>query len=303
MNTHDKAHDAHHSHKAHDVHRPERDNEADDHGPAMIEMLDLDAQVLTVYLHDLTAWIADHADRPPQRILDLGSGSGTGTFELARRFPNAVLTAADASPQMLHRLAQAAKTRGIGDRVNVMQADLDEPWPNAKEAGTFDLIWSASFLHHLSDPDQGLTQAYNSLRPGGLLAVTEMDAFPRFLPEDIGTGEPGLEMRLHAATHSEPHHDWTESLDTAGFFLESRRQFDVHVNSEQAGPALNRYAQLFLAKLYSAAEGHLSSDDSTALNALLDETQPDSIMRRRDLTVHTPRTTWLVRRPWARAVS
>lgn len=294
MHTHDMAHDAHQAHAAHHSHG---DDWAGDHGLAMIELLELDAQVLKVYLNDLTSWIAGNADRSPQRILDLGSGSGTGTFALARQFPNAVLTAADASPQMLHRLEQAAKAQGISARVNTVEVDLDESWPNAEEAGDFNLIWSASFLHHLADPDQGLAQAYNSLRPGGLLAVTEMDSFPRFLPEDNGTGQPDLETRLHAATHGQPNHDWTESLDAAGFILESRRQFDVRVNSEQAGPALNRYAQLFLAKLGSAAEGHLSSDDSTALKALLDEAQPDSIIRRQDLTVHTPRTTWLVRRP------
>lgn len=288
MHTHDMAHEAHHSH----------DNVgATDQSLAMIELLELDAQVLKVYLNDLTGWIADHVDRPPQRILDLGSGPGTGTFALTRQFPNAVLTAADASPQMLQRLEQAAEARGVSARVNAVEADLDESWTNLEEVGGFDLIWAASFIHHLADPDHGLAQAFSSLRPGGLLAVTEMDSFPRFLPEDIGNGQPGLEMRLHAATHGQPNHDWTESLDAAGFILESRRVFDVHVTSGQAGSGLNRYAQLFLAQLRSAAESHLSSDDSTALDALLDGAQPDSIMRRQDLTAHTPRTTWLVRRP------
>ncbi len=264
---------------------------------ALAELLELDAQVLHSYLTDLTGWLAACADRAPARILDLGSGPGTGTLALVRRFPGASVTAVDTSPQMLHRLEEQATAHGAADRVQTLRADLDEEWPQARPGEAYDLMWTASFLHHLNDPDRGLAQAFDRLRPGGLLAVTEMGFFPRVLPDGASAGPPDLEVRLHAATNTQPPHEWSEHLRRAGFILDARRVFEIHVDGSQAGPALNRYAQLFLAKLRSHAGDALAVDDLAALDTLLDATQPNSIAHRRDLTVRTTRTTWLARRP------
>ncbi len=51
----------------------------------------------------------------------------------------------------------------------------------------------------MSDPDRVLADVFATIRPGGLLVVAEMESFPRFLPDDIGFGHPGLEARCHAA--------------------------------------------------------------------------------------------------------
>lgn len=60
----------------------------------MAELLDLDAEVLHTYGSDVTAWLAERAGgRPPRRLLDLGSGTGTGTFALLKRFEEADATA------------------------------------------------------------------------------------------------------------------------------------------------------------------------------------------------------------------
>ena len=76
---------------------------------AMAELLDLDAEVMHSYLSDLTAWIRQlAADPPPRRILDLGSGTGTGTFALLERFDQAEVIALDVSAAMLHRLSGKA---------------------------------------------------------------------------------------------------------------------------------------------------------------------------------------------------
>ncbi|MBT1184018.1 class I SAM-dependent methyltransferase [Streptomyces sp. CJ_13] len=264
---------------------------------AMAQLLELDAEVLAPYLAELTGWIADLTHPAPARILDLGSGPGTGSLALAHRFGSAQVTAVDISPQMLHRLHKQAAAHSVTRRISTLEANLDEPWAEIGEGGPYDLIWAAALLHHVADPARTLAQAFEHVRPGGLLAVTEMDFFPRFLPEDIGIGSPGLEARLHAATNTQPPHEWTGELTDAGFTLEERRPFDIRLDRAQAGPALNDYAQICLAKLRSHATEALDADDLDALDALLDETQPHSIARRADLTVRTTRTTWIARRP------
>ncbi|MFF5480994.1 class I SAM-dependent methyltransferase [Streptomyces sp. NPDC012935] len=264
---------------------------------AMAQLLELDAEVLAPHLAELTGWLAELARPVPRRILDLGSGPGTGSLALAHRFGSAAVTAVDISPQMLHRLHKQAAAHGVAERISTLQANLDERWTQIGEAGSYDLMWAAAFLHHVADPAHTLAQAFDNLRPGGLLAVTEMDFFPRFLPEDTGIGKPGLEVRLHAATNTQPPHEWTAQLQDAGFTVEEQRPFEIRLDRTQAGSALNDYAQICLGKLRSHATDILDGDDLAAWDVLLDQTQPHSITRRDDLGVRTARTTWIARRP------
>ena len=163
----------------------------------MAELLDLDAEVLHSHLSDVTGWLQGQAaGLHPRQILDLGSGTGTGTFALLQRFGDADVIAVDMSAYLLDRLRGKASILSIAGRVRTVQADLDTGWP---DTGPVDLVWASSSLHHLADPDRVLTHVFGALRPGGLLAVLEMDSFPRFLPDDPGVGQPGLEARCHAA--------------------------------------------------------------------------------------------------------
>lgn len=260
---------------------------------ATAELLELDAEVLQSYLSELTAWLGELADRAPGHIVDLGSGTGTGAIALAQRFAQADVTAVDRSPQMLHRLSKKAFTLGLADRVRDVQADLNEGWP---ALDTSDLVWAASSLHHMKDPDCVLAGAFDSLRPGGLLAVTEMDFFPRFLPDDIGTGRPGLEARVHATLNPGPAGGWTDHLTRTGFALEAERAFVVDLPAPLPAAAA-RYAQVCLRKLRSHLDEQLPDDDRVALDAVIDSDSPHSVLKREDLTVRTTRTTWAARRP------
>ncbi|KQX80583.1 class I SAM-dependent methyltransferase [Streptomyces clavifer] len=280
----------------HDTHGHIGHERGSDSDVAFAQLLELDAEVLASYLAELTGLLADLIDPTPARVLDLGSGPGTGSFALARRFPTAQVTAVDLSAQMLHRLREQAAVHGVTDRISTLEANIDEPWDAIGANGPYDLIWAASFLHHVADPARTLAQTFEQLRPGGLLAVTEMDFFPLYLPEDAGVGRPGLEARLHAAMNTQPDHEWTDQLENAGFTVE-KRPFEIRLDHAQAGPSVNAYALGFLAKLRSHATDLLNADDLAALDILLDKAQPNSVAHRDDLRVHTTRTTWIAHRP------
>src|SRR3954466_5081725 len=49
------------------------------------EILDLDAEVLAEHTASITAWLPLQTD--PRHIVDLGCGTGAGTFALLDRFP------------------------------------------------------------------------------------------------------------------------------------------------------------------------------------------------------------------------
>jgi SAM-dependent methyltransferase len=285
----------HHHH--HDLHQPA--GETDE--AAMAELLDLDAEVLHSYLSEVTVWIHElAADLPSRRILDLGSGTGTGTFALLQRFEGADVIALDISEQLLHHLRDKARVLGVADRIRTVQADLDAAWPAIDPV---DLVWASSSLHHMADPDRVLTEVFAALRPAGLLAVVEMDSFPRFLPDDLGLGRPGLEARCQAALAEGraaelPHlgSDWGARLSQAGFTIEAERPFAIDLTPPLPA-STGRYAQASLRRIRSSLDGQMSAGDLAALDTLLDSAGPDGVLQRDDLTVRTARTVWVARRP------
>ena len=236
-----------HQHHQHG-HSPDR--EADE--AALAELLDLDAEVLHSYLAEVITWVGElAASLPRRRILDLGSGTGAGTLALARQFAGADLIAVDVSAPLLGRLQARARELGADRRIRILRADLDAGWP---DTGPLDLVWASNSLHHLADPDRVLDEVFAALGPGGLLAVAEMDSFPRFLPEDIG---PGLEERAHAALAEslagdvpQLGSDWAPRLRKAGFSVEAERTFAINLASPLPAAAC-RYAQASLSRIRS----------------------------------------------------
>lgn len=268
----------------------------DSHGEA--EILDLDAQVLAEHLTALTGWLPVQA--PPRRIVDLGSGTGTGTFALLDRFPEAHITAVDTSAAHLQRLREKACARGAEGRVRTVQADLDAAdWP---DLGSPDLVWASASMHHMADPGRALKAVHDLLAPGGLFAVVELSGFPRFLPETAPENRPGLEERCHEASdrfHAEhvPHRgaDWGPKLTAAGFTVEDERVITVDIDGSRS-EAVGAYALGSLRRLRHSVAGTLAPEDLAALDRLLDTDGPGSLLRRDDLAVRTERTVWAARR-------
>ncbi|MEU5664355.1 class I SAM-dependent methyltransferase [Streptomyces longwoodensis] len=291
----DQAHPHTHQQTHQHVH-PEHDD-----SDGLAEILDLDAEVLAEHTASITAWLPLQDD--PRQIVDLGCGTGAGTFALLDRFPEAYVTAVDASAGHLRRLRAKACARGrLEERVRTVQADLDDTaWP---DLGTPDLVWASASLHHLAHPERALGAVRELLAPGGVFAVVELAGFPRFLPEDAPEGRPGLEERCHAVVeHLQRDHmphrgaDWGPMLTAAGFTVEGRRTLPVNI--EPTGTrtdAVGPYALAGLRRIRGAVAAALSPEDLTALDHLLDTTGPHSILRRDDLLVRTERTVWAARR-------
>ncbi|MBF6215213.1 class I SAM-dependent methyltransferase [Nocardia puris] len=272
------------------AHSPRHHDQAD--------ILDLDAEVLAEHTAAIIAGLPVTTE--PRRIVDLGSGTGAGTFALLDRFPEARIAAVDASAEHLLRLREKACARGVDGRVDTVRADLDAAeWP---ALGTPDLVWASASLHHLADPDRALRRVHDILAPGGLLAVVELAGFPRFLPADAPEDRPGLEDRCHAVSdsrHSEhlSHRgaDWGPILTAAGFTVDKERALTVRIDGAH-NPAVGIYALNGLRRLRHSVSDALDPADRTALDHLLDTDGPGSILRRADLTLRTERSVWAARR-------
>ncbi|WP_129286340.1 class I SAM-dependent methyltransferase [Streptomyces sp. GZWMJZ-114] len=255
------------------------------------EMLDLDAEVLASHIASLTDWLPLTA--APRHIVDLGSGTGAGTFALLARFPEAHVTAVDSSAPHLQRLREKACAAGLDGRVRTVHADLDAAaWP---DLGAPDLVWASASMHHMADPDQALRHVRELLAPDGLFALLELSGFPRFMPSGE---EAALEERAHTASdrfHAEhvPHRGaaWGPKLTAAGFGIAGERTLDVRIEAPE-NPAIARYALAGLTRLRTTVAETLSPEDLRALDTLI---APENLTPRRDLTVRTSRQIWAAR--------
>jgi SAM-dependent methyltransferase len=264
---------------------------------AMIEQLDLDAEVFGSYLSSVVGLVKDQAaGRSVRRILDLGCGTGNGALKLAEVFGDAEVIAVDSSPAMLARLRDKAGDRGLTDRVSTVETDLDGTWP---PVGAVDVVWMSMALHHLADPEKALAEMYTAINPGGLLALAELTEPLRFLPESLGIDQPGLEERCHAAqaefaAAEMPYlgADWGPLVAGAGFDVVVERRFELEFPSPLAASA-RQYACGYLKRSRSRAEAALGPDDLAALEALTSDDGPQSILRRADLEVRGARTLWI----------
>jgi ubiquinone/menaquinone biosynthesis C-methylase UbiE len=115
------------------------------------------------------AWLdllSRYAGPPPQRVLDVGCGTGFLAFRLAEL--GHIVTGIDLSPRMIgiaqRKAEEAAQQIGfqIGDA-----AALDVP------DETCDLVVARHVIWNLPDPERGVAEWLRVLRPGGRLLLIE----------------------------------------------------------------------------------------------------------------------------------
>jgi SAM-dependent methyltransferase len=119
--------------------------------------------------------------QPGMKVMDLGCGPGRLTIPIAEQLgPHGEVVAVDIQVGMLRRAqekSQAAKLNNI----QFLQAGAGE---GKLARSQFDRVIMVTVLGEIVDQEAALREIYESLKPGGLLSITETVTDPHFQRRD-----------------------------------------------------------------------------------------------------------------------
>lgn len=115
--------------------------------------------------------------KPGMRVLDAGCGAGRVTVEAAERVgESGEVVALDIQPAMLEKARSRSKQAGL-DNVRFMLSALGE---KMLPENRFDRALLVTVLGEIPDRKAGLEEIAASLKPGGILSITEMLPDPHY---------------------------------------------------------------------------------------------------------------------------
>jgi len=122
---------------------------------------------------------------PGESVIDLGCGGGIDTIRAARRVgPTGRVVAVDTLPEMCERTTQAAEQAGVADRVEVLNAEMEDL---PVEDDSIDVVISNGVINLSPRKSRALAEAARVLRPGGRFCVSDLTVNDEELPPEILT--------------------------------------------------------------------------------------------------------------------
>ncbi len=119
----------------------------------------------------------------PERVLDLGCGTGQLTRRLGEQFPDATIVGADLSDGMLERATERAEADDAFTNVGgFIRADAQQ-LPLTDQS--FDVVTCTESFHWYRDQEAAVAELARLLRPGGRLVIASIATVTGFADDAI----------------------------------------------------------------------------------------------------------------------
>ena len=143
-------------------------------------------------------WAIRRFFKRPERVLELGVGTGFVACGLRKAFPSAALSATD-----IHTEGLAFAAQRLGPSVDLLQVD----GTNIPFRSEFDVVCLFDVLEHIPDDRKVLSEVWEALVPGGGLIIT--------VPQHMLLWGPADEQAFHQRRYSTK--ELAEKVRAAGF--------------------------------------------------------------------------------------
>ncbi|KAF3915124.1 hypothetical protein ABW20_dc0101740 [Dactylellina cionopaga] len=100
----------------------------------------------------------------PQKILDIGTGTGIWAIEMADSYPSAVVTGNDLSP---------IQPRWVPPNIKFEVDDVESEWTHPPNQ--FDLVYIRYMVGSIGDWPRLIKQAFTAIKPGGYIEILDPD--------------------------------------------------------------------------------------------------------------------------------
>ena len=180
----------------------------------------LDIQETNPGVRRLRAWAHEAlAPRAGERALDIGSGTGSTTRELAAAVGDSG-SALGVEPNPGLRTIAQERAAEAGNPARFTDGDaLSLPVPDA----SVDVVWCERVLQHLAEPDKAVAEMARVLRPGGRVALLDTD----WATTILHPGDPEIMAALTAGALTGAANPYAGrrlvgQLSAAGFVVDDR---------------------------------------------------------------------------------